>query len=136
MINILAMKKIVFILFLFWNFGVVAQNNPKLEIEKLKKEITSINKRIEKIIQDNPELKDSISKNKKLDLFNEELLDKKIDQLLYFLKENDIDRIEKLFQKLQNSERTKKLSDFILFEMNKAKNKLHREIEKMPKRSK
>lgn len=130
------MREIILLLFFIVSFFSYSQSEQDIKILKiiqLKKEIKDRENQIKKILNSDPEVKKILSVSH-FDLFENQNFKFEMKKFINFLKENDIDKMENFLQDIKQSDQTKQISNFLIFEMNKVRKKLKKEIEKLPKK--
>lgn len=123
------MKTNFLIVFLFSSFFSFAQDDSILqEIEKLREHNKANRQRIEILLSELKDQKIPNEKDFKIDV--DKQLDKTLDFSLKML--DNLPDLEKVFSKIQNSPKTKKIENKLLKMMNDFKQKFEREINKIP----
>lgn len=123
------MKTNFLIVFLFSSFFSFAQDDSILqEIEKLREQNKANRQRIEILLSELKDQKIPNEKDFKIDV--DKQLDKTLDFSLKML--DNLPDLEKVFFKIQNSPKTKKVENKLLKMMNEFKEKFEREINKIP----
>lgn len=123
------MKTNFLIVFLFSSFFSFAQDDSILqEIEKLREQNKANRQRIEILLSELKDQKIPNEKDFKIDV--DKQLDKTLDFSLKML--DNLPDLEKVFSKIQNSPKTKKVENKLLKMMNEFKEKFEREIDNLP----
>lgn len=126
--------KASFLIILFFSslFSFAQDNSVLQEIEKLREQNKANRQRIEVLLSELKDQKIPNEKDFKIDV--DKQLDNTLDFSLKLL--DNLPDLEKVFSKIQNNPKTKKVENKLLKMMNTFKEKFEREIEKIPNKSK